>query len=696
MNTLWGFVVVVSLAYTEMTPSGPPASWGRANDEKKAALPPGPEGRAPKPRRFATIYALLWLALVLPAGMLALSVMVTWDNLWAQAEDRVRHAADGAAEYASRVIHSHMMAADRISDATRGVTEAEIRADEAQWHRHLQSQIARLHLALDAKLLGADGSVLAAASASPPPAGSLATREYFTALERIPEGTPWVSQAIDRPADGRRFFAISRARHLPSSGAVMVAMDEARFGAGLARVSIQAAEIIAIIRRDGEVLTRHPQLPGPPPRLPPDGRLRQEMAQGHATGSFRAALPVTGEPMLLAYRQLAEHPMLYAVAVIPRAKILHDWWQEVWHVLAFGLLAMLALAALIWRVAQQQAALLDAKAELEARVAERSAQLADEGQRLSMLLDATKLGTWEMDMVRGTIWRSKRMREILSMPEALTHTTYPGDYPAIHPDDLPALQQNQRRVMSGEAKELQMEVRFRGPAGEWRWMETFGRVVRRDPGTGTAQIFTGVTRDITARKEAEARRELMIRELDHRAKNILAVIQSILRLSMREDPARYASRVQGRIAALSRAQAMLSAEAWSGADLAAILRGEMMPFARQSESENRFTLDGPPLRVSAQRVQPLVLAVHELASNAHEHGAFSRPEGCLAVSWQLDEAEGVIRLFWQETGGPPVTRPARHGVGGKLLTATIETQLHGSFVPEWHETGFAARITFPV
>jgi two-component sensor histidine kinase len=188
----------------------------------------------------------------------------------------------------------------------------------------------------------------------------------------------------------------------------------------------------------------------------------------------------------------------------------------------------------------------------------------------------------------------------------------------------------------------------------------------------------------------------MIRELDHRAKNILAVIQSILRLSMREDPARYASRVQGRITALSRAQAMLSAEAWSGADLAAILRGEMMPFARQSESENRFTLDGPPLRVTAQRVQPLVLAVHELASNAYEHGAFSRPEGRLAVSWRLDEAQGVIRLFWQETGGPPVTRPARHGVGGKLLTAIIETQLHGSFVPEWHETGFAARITLPV
>mgnify|MGYP000754498106 CR=1 FL=1 len=127
---------------------------------------------------------------------------------------------------------------------------------------------------------------------------------------------------------------------------------------------------------------------------------------------------------------------------------------------------------------------LAAKAELETRVAERTAQLADEGQRLALILEATQLGSWEMDMVRGTIWRSKRMREILGVPEGLTNTNYPGENPAIHPDDLPRLQANHRRVMSGEANDLHMELRFRAPSGEWRWMETFGRVVRRDHDDG--------------------------------------------------------------------------------------------------------------------------------------------------------------------------------------------------------------------
>ena len=652
-----------------------------------------PRGR---PWRLRAAHWLILLGLTLPGAMLGLSLWMAWQHQWAQAENRAKQAAEGAAEYASRLLNTHILVTDRISEAARGVTEAEIRADEARWHRHLQGQIARLRLVLEAKLIGADGDVLAAATASPPPSANMATREHFTALASIPEGTPWISRVYERAGDSKRFFAVSRARHLPDAGVVALAIDQAAFGAGLARVAIGSGETVALMRRDGEVLVRYPVLPGALPRVPPNAPIRQFMAQGRDSGSFQANYPTTGEPILVAFRRLAEYPSLYAVTAMPRALIIRQWWQDIWHVLAFGLPAMLALGGLAWRAAQQQASLLAAKAELETRVAERTAQLADEGQRLALILEATQLGSWEMDMVRGTIWRSKRMREILGVPEGLTNTNYPGENPAIHPDDLPRLQANHRRVMSGEANDLHMELRFRAPSGEWRWMETFGRVVRRDPGTRTAQIFTGITRDITDRKEAEARRELMIRELDHRAKNILAVIQSIVRLSAKEDPARYAARVDGRIAALSRAQALLSAEAWSGAELASVLGGEVAACAGPEAEAPRFSLQGPPLRLAPQFVQPLTLAAHELASNARDHGAFTMPQGQVAIRWQVDDQAGLLRIFWQETGGPAALPPASWSVGGTLMRATIEKQLQGSFTPEWQEKGFSAIIALPL
>jgi two-component sensor histidine kinase len=92
----------------------------------------------------------------------------------------------------------------------------------------------------------------------------------------------------------------------------------------------------------------------------------------------------------------------------------------------------------------------------------------------------------------------------------------------------------------------------------------------------------------------------------------------------------------------------------------------------------------------------VTLAIHELASNARDHGAFSVPGGRVAISWRMDEEAGLLRLRWQEAGGPPAKAPARWAVGGKMIRASIQSQLRGSFSPEWGEAGFAAEITLPM
>jgi two-component sensor histidine kinase len=107
-------------------------------------------------------------------------------------------------------------------------------------------------------------------------------------------------------------------------------------------------------------------------------------------------------------------------------------------------------------------------------------------------------------------------------------------------------------------------------------------------------------------------------------------------------------------------------------------------------------LQGPPLRLAPQFVQPLTLAAHELASNARDHGAFTMPQGQVAIRWQVDDQAGLLRIFWQETGGPAALPPASWSVGGTLMRATIEKQLQGSFTPEWQEKGFSAIIALPL
>jgi two-component sensor histidine kinase len=184
-----------------------------------------------------------------------------------------------------------------------------------------------------------------------------------------------------------------------------------------------------------------------------------------------------------------------------------------------------------------------------------------------------------------------------------------------------------------------------------RWIASRGEYVR--DASGRAVLVRGTNHDITDRKRAEERQTLLAREVDHRAKNALAVVQSVLKLTPRGDADAYVRAVEGRIAALARVQTLLAEERWTRADLRALLRGELEPF--QSAGQ-QVLLDGPPVALPPRSAQPLAMAVHELATNAVKHGALSVPDGRLSVTWRLDGE--ALRLRWEETGGPRAGRPA--------------------------------------
>jgi PAS domain S-box-containing protein len=256
----------------------------------------------------------------------------------------------------------------------------------------------------------------------------------------------------------------------------------------------------------------------------------------------------------------------------------------------------------------------------------------------------------------------------------------------IAPEHRAAWRANHDRVCRGEA--LRWEFDIVGFRGARRSLETHATPLRLPDGS-IAQL--AITRDVTARKRAEERQALLAREVDHRAKNALAVALSLVRLTRAEDPRGFAEAVEGRIAALARAHTLLAGEGWSGAELRGVVRAELARWL----AAGRVELRGPPERLAPDTVQPVSLVLHELASNAARYGALSVPSGRVEVAWSADSASGTLELRWTESGGPPVPEPPRRpGFGSKLVAATVRGQLGGAVRQHWEPAGLRCEITF--
>jgi PAS domain S-box-containing protein len=219
------------------------------------------------------------------------------------------------------------------------------------------------------------------------------------------------------------------------------------------------------------------------------------------------------------------------------------------------------------------------------------------------------------------------------------------------------------------------------------------------------RFFTGIMRDISARKADEARRTLLAREVDHRAKNALAVVQSVVRLTPREEPGAFAAAVEARVAALGRVHSLLAEKGWSGADLRAVAERELAPYAQTRRGDATVpraavSLDGPPVPLAPTAVQPIAMVLHELATNAAKHGALSVAGGSVEVRWRVGRRageDGSLCLAWRETGGPPVPMaPARRGFGSRVIEATVRGQLGGTLQRQWEPTGLLVEVALPL
>ena len=213
---------------------------------------------------------------------------------------------------------------------------------------------------------------------------------------------------------------------------------------------------------------------------------------------------------------------------------------------------------------------------------------------------------------------------------------------------------------------------------------------------GIAMLGIGLAfavRMATTIARGEALHNLLIDEINHRVKNTLATVQSLATQTFRDgtDPASRA-KFGARLVSLGRAHDVLSAKKWEGADVRDVVNTTLEPFA--SANPDRIVADGPSVPMSSRTVVMLSLVLHELATNASKYGALSGPAGRVTVSWMISPVDKV-KLYWRETGGPPVQKPQHAGFGSTLIEKGFGAQVGGSAMLRLEPDGLTCALEFP-
>jgi PAS domain S-box-containing protein len=198
-------------------------------------------------------------------------------------------------------------------------------------------------------------------------------------------------------------------------------------------------------------------------------------------------------------------------------------------------------------------------------------------------------------------------------------------------------------------------------------------------------------RDITERKQHEEREHLLMREMNHRAKNMLGLVQAIARRTATRDPEDFIQRFSERIRALAANQDLLIRTEWQGVEVEDLVRAQLAPFGDLMGS--RIALHGPKRRVKAAGAQAIGLALHELATNAGKYGALSTDEGRVDICWATDG--DIFTMGWVERDGPPVSTPKRKGFGTVVMEAMAESSLDGEVDLDYAPSGLTWRLTCP-
>jgi PAS domain S-box-containing protein len=326
------------------------------------------------------------------------------------------------------------------------------------------------------------------------------------------------------------------------------------------------------------------------------------------------------------------------------------------------------------------------------QAAERALQASKD--RLQLAMDAARLGSFQYDPLRGLLSGDARVKEIADFDIAQDEAGIEALVMRIHPDDVERFWVVREAALNPtDPKPYANEFRIRRADGKVRWLEALGRAYFEGVGPERRAVnFVGTVADVTERKEREEKERLLMREINHRAKNMLSVVHSIAQQTATRSPVDFVERFSDRIQALSANQDLLVRSEWSGVELADLARAQLAHFADLVGS--RIALQGPKLRLNPASAQAIGLALHELATNAGQYGALSTDSGRIDIGWGMTSG-GELAMSWTERGGPPVTAPERRGFGTTVMVAMAERSLNGQVHLDYLPSGVTWHLTCP-
>ena len=300
---------------------------------------------------------------------------------------------------------------------------------------------------------------------------------------------------------------------------------------------------------------------------------------------------------------------------------------------------------------------------------------------LRFALDVGRSAVWSWQDASRDFSGDRSASLLWGLPESQSLSTRALE-DSIHPDDAAHLFAELHQAAGADGPDpCQMEFRIRRASdGAERWIALQGRRFPLGNVAPRTSEVIGMARDITSRKQTETHIHLLMREITHRSKNLLAIIQAMARQTVKDSltAAEFEQRFSARLRGLAASHDLLAARDWHGAAVGDLVRWQLGPVLERAGE--RIAISGPDLYLNPEAAQNIGLAINELASNASRFGALSGSSGCVKIAWSMEstEAEGRhFRIAWEESGGPKVSQPQQVGFGHKVVERLTARALDG-------------------
>lgn len=651
---------------------------------------------------------LLVASLLLPActaGVLA----------WRGYHATIRDATEDTVQIAA-VLREHALRTFEAQQTAMAWVDAEI--DGLDWDQIQKSRDIHLFLKRIARtsphidglwLVRPEGKTVNSADFFPMEGTDVTAREYYRTLRE--RNVVHIGEMIKGYLKGTLNFNISRRRSPENAafdGIILVTITLDYFEEFWNHALRGGPHTVSILRHDGEILARLPQVDGLPPRIPTASPFFAKIRTA-PEGTFQFSSDIDDEERIYGYAKLGLFPAYMVIGTSIDA-VLAPWQRRTAWLFATALAVSLGLAAAVETARRRERRLseeiarrkqvettLIAKEEHLATVQRAEAALRESEQRFRTLFETFVQGVVFLDAGGRITSVNPSAERILGVSQRRLVGQRPADMGWVikDPDGRPLPVEQSPPAQALRRGTVVNDVLFSietHKGREPRWVIA-DAIPLLHPGESAPTRVCMLFRDVTEERRAQEAQRILMREVDHRAKNALAVALALVRLTRADTHEDFVRALEGRIKALARAHTLLAHNRWEGADLLSLVREELAAYG--TPDGERITLSGPAITLEPYATQPLGMVLHELATNAAKHGALSYPEGRLAVAWSVAPDSGHLVITWKERCGPSVKRPDRKGFGSDLIYASVSEQLGGDIAYTWDKDGLGATITLP-